>query len=179
MRFRREHIDRLASQLASSKGRPIRVRIDGTIVLRCTEKEWAAAHIFLRVCADENHVEILGPLDSGLGGWGKPEHACKDCGVVGGKLWRYASTSCVELCCAFCAAIEENEVLFGMNDAGQHIDANNLAGIDIHSDECLTDWIGNYTPAIPHPTGGRCVQPGSWRSQACPTEQGLHARVSE
>ncbi len=77
-------------------------------------------------------------------------HSCSVCGRGGCKLWRYASTSCVELHCAECAAKDEGLVpLHGffrrlLNKDGQWLDLGNE----------LTNSIGNYIPAIPHPTGG-------------------------
>ena len=76
------------------------------------------------------------------------EHVCETCGASGCKLWRYSNTYCVELRCATCAAKEEGEGRISLDPDGFH---NDYFG--------RTDHIGNYVPAVPHPTGGWYTMP--------------------
>lgn len=70
------------------------------------------------------------------------KYFCANCNVTNVKLWRYASSSYINLRCARCAAEEQGNIDI------EHIDAKGV----INGVRGETDQIGNYVPAIPSET---------------------------
>lgn len=73
-----------------------------------------------------------------------PNFFCCKCSRGNCKLWRYANTSCVELHCIECVVIEEGCPFPRLRKNGCYKTEEGV----------LTDSIGDFVPAIPHPEGG-------------------------